>query len=136
MPATCRRSTTPNAHSATSRRASCEFDASILGAHTIPDTVAGVPGLNFTLTKVTRRRPARSPTVTFTVKDNAGNRIPMSTFPPARGSLSLTMAGPTTDYGYTSFGSDVTTPGYVTESIAATASCDGDGTCSLHLQPR
>ena len=33
------------------------------------------------------------------------------------------MAGPTTDYGYTSFGSDVTTPGYVTESVASTASC-------------
>ncbi len=29
----------------------------------------------------------------------------------ALGSISFTMAGPTTDYGYTSFGSNVTTPG-------------------------
>jgi OmcA/MtrC family decaheme c-type cytochrome len=45
------------------------------------------------------------------------------------GSLSLTMAGPTADFGYTSFGSDVTTPGYVTESVFSTASCSNDGTC-------
>ena len=46
------------------------------------------------------------------------------------GSLSLTMAGPTTDYGYTSFGSSVTTPGYVTEAVAAGSTCSSDGTCS------
>jgi OmcA/MtrC family decaheme c-type cytochrome len=64
--------------------------------------------------------------VTFTVRDKKGNGIPLS----ALGSLSLTMAGPTTDYGYTSFGSDTTaTPGYVTES-AIKASCANDGTCS------
>ncbi len=40
------------------------------------------------------------------------------------------MAGPTTDYGYTSFGSDVTTPGYVTESVASAATCTNDGTCT------
>ena len=36
------------------------------------------------------------------------------------GRLQFTMAGPTTDYGYTSFGSDTaSTPGYVTESATA-----------------
>jgi len=40
------------------------------------------------------------------------------------------MAGPTTDYGYTIFGSDVaSTPGYVTESVTA-AACDSKGNCS------
>jgi len=40
------------------------------------------------------------------------------------------MAGPTTDYGYTSFGSDTASmPGYVTES-AAKASCDAGGNCT------
>jgi OmcA/MtrC family decaheme c-type cytochrome len=39
------------------------------------------------------------------------------------------MAGPTTDYGYTSFGSDSAgTPGYVTES-ALKAPCDSSGNC-------
>jgi OmcA/MtrC family decaheme c-type cytochrome len=106
------------------------FDASIIGAHTVDDEAPGIPGLNFTLTKVTGAAPGKAPTVLFTVKDNSGNGIPMSTFTANSGSLSLTMAGPTTDYGYTSFGSTVTTPGYVTESVISGASCDGSGDCS------
>ena len=43
------------------------------------------------------------------------------------------MAGPTSDYGYTSFGSDVTTPGYVSES-ATGAQCDTAGTCTYTFQ--
>lgn len=106
-----------------------EFDASIKGAHTIPDQSVTLQGINFTLASVANGGAGQKPTVTFTVKNNAGNGIPMSQFQNG-GSLSLTMAGPTTDYGYTSFGSDVTTPGYVTESVASSASCSADGTCS------
>jgi OmcA/MtrC family decaheme c-type cytochrome len=40
------------------------------------------------------------------------------------------LAGPTTDYGYTSFGKDVTTKGYVSENPVSTAKCSSDGTCS------
>jgi OmcA/MtrC family decaheme c-type cytochrome len=107
-----------------------DFDASILGAHVIPDQSTSIPGLNFTLVKVANGGAGQKPTVTFTVKNNAGNPIPMSAFLTSPASLSMTMAGPTSDYGYTSFGSDVTTPGYVTEAIASTASCGGDGTCT------
>jgi OmcA/MtrC family decaheme c-type cytochrome len=106
-----------------------EFDASILGAHTIPDQSTMIPGLNFTLVKVANGGAGQKPTVTFTVRDNSGAGIPMSTFQNNAGSLSLTMAGPTTDYGYTSFGSDVSTPGYVTEGVINSASCGADGTC-------
>ncbi|HTS24584.1 MAG TPA: OmcA/MtrC family decaheme c-type cytochrome [Bryobacteraceae bacterium] len=104
-----------------------EFDASIKGAHTIPDQSATIPGLNFTLVKVINGGAGQKPTVTFTVKDNQGNGVPMSTFTSNSGSLSLTMAGPTSDFGYTDFGVS-TTPGYVTES-ALGASCSSDGTC-------
>ena len=107
-----------------------DFDASILGAHVIPDQSSMIPGLNFTLVKVANGGAGQKPTVTFTVKDNAGNGIPMSAFAASGGSLSLTMAGPTSDFGYTSFGSDVTTPGYVSEAVARSAQCAGDGTCS------
>ena len=41
------------------------------------------------------------------------------------------MAGPTADYGYTSFGSDVATPGYVSENPVPTMQCSPDGTCSF-----
>ena len=63
--------------------------------------------------------------MTFTVLNTAGAAVPLS----ALGSISATMAGPTTDYGYTSFGSNVTTPGYVTESMAG-ATCSAAGTCT------
>jgi OmcA/MtrC family decaheme c-type cytochrome len=106
------------------------FDASIMGAHQVPETAQGVPGLNFTMTKVTGAAPGKAPTVQFTVKDNNGNGIPMSTFTANSGSLSLVMAGPTTDYGYTTFTPNVTTPGYVSEAVINAASCDGSGNCS------
>jgi OmcA/MtrC family decaheme c-type cytochrome len=105
------------------------FDASIMGAHTIADQAPGITGINFTLVSVGNGTAGHAPTVTFTVKDNSGNPIPMSSFSTGSNSLSLTMAGPTKDYGYTSFGSGVTTPGYVTES-ATSATCAAAGTCT------
>ena len=110
------------------------FDASIVGAHTIPAYAPGVPGINITLVSVTNGNAGQKPTVAFTVKDNSGNPISMSTFSKNSGSLSLTMAGPTSDYGYTSFGSDVTTtPGYVTESVTSAAQCDSSGNCTYNF---
>lgn len=106
-----------------------EFDASILGAHTIPDQSTMIPGLNFTLVKVDSGGAGQKPAVTFTVRDNNGNGIPMSAFQMGSGSLSLTMTGSTVDYGLANFGPDVTTAGYVTESVAKSASCGSDGTC-------
>jgi OmcA/MtrC family decaheme c-type cytochrome len=106
-----------------------EFDASIMGAHVIPDQSSQIAGLNFTMVRVANGGAGQKPTVTFTVRDNKGNGIPMSTLIAASGSLSLTMAGPTTDYGYTSWGTaSANTPGYVTES-ATGSSCTTDGTC-------
>lgn len=107
-----------------------DFDASILGAHVIPDQSSTIPGLNFTLSRVANGGAGQKPTVTFTVKDNAGNGIPLSAFTASGGALSLTMAGPTSDFGYTSFGPDVATPGYVSEGVARSAQCASDGTCT------
>jgi len=106
------------------------FDASIIVAHTVNDEAPGIPGLNFTLVSVTNGTAGKAPTVTFTVKDNSGNGVPMSTFTANSGSLSLTMAGPTTDYGYTIFGTNTSTPGYVTESVITGANCAAGGTCT------
>jgi OmcA/MtrC family decaheme c-type cytochrome len=101
-----------------------EFDASIRGAHLIPQNSARLSGLVLDLVRVDDASPGRQPVVTFTVKDNSGAAVPMARL----NNLSLVMAGPTTDYGYTSFGPDVTTPGYVSED-ARQASCAADGTC-------
>ena len=91
-----------------------EFDASILGAHTIPTKSMSLPGTTFQLLKIDNGSPGKSPTVTFSVKDKAGNPIPASSM----NSLSLVMAGPTTDYAT-----------YVSESALKTTSCGSDGIC-------
>ncbi|MGD0361461.1 MAG: OmcA/MtrC family decaheme c-type cytochrome [Bryobacteraceae bacterium] len=111
------------------------FDASILGAHVVPtDTAALYPqnpdtliaGINLAITGVTNTSAGQTPTVAFTLQDDSGNNIPVS----QASTLQFTVAGPTTDYGYTSFGSDTAgTPGYVTES-AAKAACASNGTCT------
>jgi OmcA/MtrC family decaheme c-type cytochrome len=102
-----------------------DFDASIKGAHVVPVDSTSLKGLVFTLVKVANGLAGQKPQVTFTVKDNSGAPIPLSSL----NNLSLILAGPTSDYGYTSFGSDVTTPGYVSESAMTTSQCGTDGTC-------
>ena len=109
------------------------FDASILGAHVVAtDTAAQYPqnpdtllaGFNLAITSVTNTSAGQSPTVNFTLQDNSGNNLPLS----QASFLQFTLAGPTTDFGYTSFGSGVTTPGYITES-AIGAPCSS-GACA------
>jgi len=102
-----------------------EFDASIKGAHLVPEDSTSLKGLVVEITKVDNGTAGRTPTVTFTVKDKAGAAVPLNQL----NNVSLVMAGPTSDYGYTNFGSDVTTPGFISES-ATGGQCDTGGTCT------
>ena len=106
-----------------------DFDASIKGAHVVPEDSTSLQGLVVEILKVENGTAGRQPTVTFTVKDKSGAPVPLNQL----NNVSLVMAGPTSDYGYTSFGSDVTTPGYVSESATA-AQCDAAGTCAYTFQ--
>ena len=103
-----------------------DFDASIMGAHVAPTASTLLSGLNVTITGVTNGVAGSTPTLAFSVLNTAGAGVPLS----ALGSISATMTGPTTDYGTTNFGSGVTTPGYVTESMATAASCSASGACT------
>lgn len=103
-----------------------DFDASIKGAHVIPTESSLLGGVVVTMTKISNGTAGSAPTVAYTIKDSAGNPLA----PSKLGTLSFTMAGPTTDYGYTTFGSDTTsTPGYVTESALTAGTCGADGSC-------
>jgi OmcA/MtrC family decaheme c-type cytochrome len=111
------------------------FDSSIMGAHVVAtDTAAFYPqnpdtllsGLNLAITGVTNNKSGGAPVVAFTLLDNSKTPIALS----ALGSLSFTMAGPTTDFGYTIFGTSTGTPGYVTESALTAAKCDATGNCT------
>lgn len=107
-----------------------EFDASIKGAHTIPVDSSARPGLVVDIQKVDNGGAGQKPMVTFSVRDFSGNAVPMSALTTSPNRIALTLAGPTSDYGYTNFGSDVTTHGYVQENPAASAQCASDGTCT------
>ncbi len=71
-----------------------EFDASVVGAHTIPRFSQQLPGVVFSLVRVQNTAAGQRPTVTFTIQDRQGNPIT----PQQMSSLSLILAGPTTDY--------------------------------------
>jgi OmcA/MtrC family decaheme c-type cytochrome len=94
-----------------------EFDASILGAHTIPRFSKTLGGFVFNITNVTNTAPGQHPTVTFTVQNNAGNGINI-----ANDSVSLVMGGPTTDYA-----------SYVSERVSSAAGT-ADGTYTWTMQ--
>jgi len=72
-----------------------EFDISIKGAHTIPVQSKEAPGVVFDILSVADGAPGTKPTVTFSVKDKAGN--PIAPLDMTR--LALVLSGPTTDYG-------------------------------------
>ena len=111
-----------------------DFDASITGAHVAPTASSLLSGLTANITNVQNGTAGSAPVVSFTIQDKNGNGVPLS----ALSSISLTMAGPTTDYGTTNFGSDTTsTPGYVTETVA-NPTCDAKGNCQYtftHVVP-
>jgi len=112
------------------------FDTSIQGAHIStsalnPDTMDFIPGMIFSNLKVTNGSAGNKPTITFTMKDKAGNAIALSELAVSPGRIAATLAGPTSDYGYTNFGADVTTTrGYVTEMVTSGGSCDASGNCT------
>lgn len=89
-----------------------EFDASIKGAHTIPQLSRDLGGVVFDIQKVDNGTPGQKPTVTFDVKDKYSNRINLKDMT----RIGIVLAGPTTDY--TSFKT-----GYVSENgLTATGS--------------
>lgn len=70
-----------------------EFDASITGSHLIPTHSSQIKGVNLELLDVSGA-PGEAAVVTFRIKDNSGSIIE----PADMDSLSVTLAGPTTDY--------------------------------------
>jgi OmcA/MtrC family decaheme c-type cytochrome len=73
-----------------------EFDLSVAGVHTMPWKSKQLKGLKVAITGVTNANPASNPAVSFTVTDNSGNPVALSTL--AR--LYFTISGPTSDYAY------------------------------------
>jgi OmcA/MtrC family decaheme c-type cytochrome len=75
-----------------------EWDAGIKTAHTVPDSSKQLPGLNAAIVGVTNVGPNKKPTVTFKLTNGDGSIVDPAHIG-ASASLSLLLAGPTTDYG-------------------------------------
>jgi OmcA/MtrC family decaheme c-type cytochrome len=88
-----------------------EFDATIPGAHTVPNNSTQLSGVVVKIVSVANGTPGSNPTVTFSVVDKSGNPIDIKKLT----TLRLIMGGANVDYG--------TGPGgiRVSESPAATA---------------
>ncbi len=71
-----------------------EFDASVAGAHTLPNNSKQLRGVKFEIVSVSDTKPGQKPVVTFNIKDKAGKLID----PKEMAYLGFTLAGPTTDY--------------------------------------
>ena len=72
-----------------------EWDASIIGAHTVPAKSVQLKGLNAKIVSVTNSAPGQNPTIQFQLTQNDGSAVN----PSALGTnLSVLMGGPTTDY--------------------------------------
>lgn len=74
--------------------ASTDFDASIPGAHVVPNQSATLPGLVPEIRKVENTTPGSAPTVTFTITDKAGVVLDISKISYIR----VILAGPNVDY--------------------------------------
>jgi OmcA/MtrC family decaheme c-type cytochrome len=93
-----------------------DFDASIPGAHVVPNNSTSMPGVVVKIMKVDNGTAGSAPTVTFSVFDKSGNPYnDLSKFATAR----LVLGGPNTDYQ--------TGPGgiRVTESVTAVQGTNG-----------
>jgi len=71
-----------------------DFDASIVGAHVIPNYSTSLPGLVLKIVKVTGTAPGSSPTVTFSVADKSNNAVDISKITQIR----VVLSGQNVDY--------------------------------------
>ncbi len=111
------------------------FDASILGAHTIPQWTPGVmPGVNFKLLSASGAAGG-TPTVTFSVTDNSGNPIDAGKMD----LLNLVLAGPASDYASVVSESAKTatpagTPGTYSYTFKYTIPANASGTYTVGIE--
>jgi OmcA/MtrC family decaheme c-type cytochrome len=119
-----------------------EWDASVIGAHTVPYKSTQLIGLQAEIVSVTNAAPGQTPTMQFRITDKNGAAVAPSFFTTASGGsdLNLLMGGPTADYAINPFRErgdhssfDGTTATYTfTHAIPA----DATGTWAFSIEAR
>lgn len=114
-----------------------EWDASIMGAHTVPTKSAQLQGLSAKIVSVANAAPGQKPTVKFQLANGDGSAVNPGPF---GSNLNLLLGGPTTDYAVDPFREnasgaafDGTTATYTfTHAIPA----DATGTWAVSIEAR
>jgi OmcA/MtrC family decaheme c-type cytochrome len=75
-----------------------EFDASVIGAHTVPYKSKQLLNPKVNIFSVSNTAPGQKPILRFSITDKNGALIPLSQFTGTTGRVSVNFAGPTTDY--------------------------------------
>lgn len=81
-------------HNCHTSQQTLEFDASIPGAHVVPNNSPSLPGIVMQVLKIDNGTPGSKPAVTFQVNDKAGNPVDISQFARMR----VLLSGPNSDY--------------------------------------
>ncbi|HUK15168.1 MAG TPA: OmcA/MtrC family decaheme c-type cytochrome [Bryobacteraceae bacterium] len=81
-----------NCHTSTSH---LDFDASVPGAHLIPENSTSLPGIVTKIIKVDGTTPGSAPIVTFSAMDKSGKPVDISKITQIR----VVLGGPNVDYG-------------------------------------
>lgn len=116
-----------------------EFDASVIGAHTVPYKSKQLLNPKVNIISVTNTAPGQHPILKFTFTDKNNNLLAPSLFT-GTGRLSLNFGGPTTDYTTTKSETVSSMPAYVngvaTYTATYTIPANAIGTWVLETEAR
>ncbi len=114
-----------------------EFDASVLGAHTIPLKSTQLAGLDAVIVGVAHTAPGQNPTVTFKLTNGDGTAVDPKPF---GSSLNILLGGPTTEYAINPFRERADGAAFdgtqATYTFKAAIPADATGTWTLAIEAR
>jgi OmcA/MtrC family decaheme c-type cytochrome len=115
-----------------------EYDASVIGAHTVPYKSTQLKGLNAAIVTVTNAAPGQHPTIVFQITEKDGTPVA----PASLGSdLDVLMDGPTTDYPTQPINEEASTAavgpgGTASYTFANAIPADATGTWAFTIEAR
>lgn len=114
-----------------------EFDASIIGIHTVPFKSTQLKGINASIASVTNTAPGQNPTIKFQLRQNDGTPIDPASF---GNSIAAIMGGPTADFAINPFRETASGASFdgttATYSFTNTIPSDATGTWAFSLEAR
>ena len=114
-----------------------EWDASVMGAHTVPYRSTQLRGLKAQILSVSNATAGQKPTVTFQLTENDGTILAPAPF---TSNLNLLMGGPTADYAINPFRerADAATfdGNHATYTFTNTIPADATGTWTFSIEAR